>query len=86
MKRKLLLLLSLLVSLSIFAQTGLKGVVIDSKTGMPIAGATVILDEQGVSATTGPDGDFLLTGAVAGKDVLVVNIYCNLHIILHSYF
>ena len=72
MKRKLLLLLSLLVSLSIFAQTGLKGVVIDSKTGMPIAGATVILDEQGVSATTGPDGDFLLTGAVAGKDVLVV--------------
>ncbi|MBQ3959616.1 MAG: TonB-dependent receptor [Muribaculaceae bacterium] len=72
MKRKLFLLLSLLVSMSVLAQTGLKGVVINSKTGAPIAGATVMLDDQGLTVTTGPNGDFLLTGAEPGKDVLLV--------------
>ena len=58
--------------MSVLAQTGLKGVVINSKTGAPIAGATVMLDDQGLTVTTGPNGDFLLTGAEPGKDVLLV--------------
>ena len=54
MRLKLFMLLSLFLSLNVMAQTGLRGVVIDSRTNVPVAGATVLLDEQGVSAITGP--------------------------------
>ena len=46
MRLKLSLLLMLFLSLSVAAQTGLRGVVIDSRTNVPVAGATVLLDEQ----------------------------------------
>lgn len=75
MKRKLFLLLTLLVSLWGVAQTGLQGVVIDSKDGQPVVGATVILDNQGLSAVTGINGDFLITGAQPGADRLLVLSY-----------
>lgn len=72
MRLKLFLLLSLLVGFSALADTGLRGVVIDSKTGAPVPGATVILDNQGLTATAGADGSFYLEGAKAGKDKLIV--------------
>ena len=73
MKLKLFLLLMLLVSLSAIAQqASLRGVVINSKSSQPVAGITVMLNGQGASATTGPNGDFLITGAQAGSDQLLV--------------
>lgn len=72
MRLKLLLLLTLLLSVPALADTGLQGVVIDSRSGQPVAGATVILDNQGVAVVTGPSGDFLISGAQPGKDRLLV--------------
>ncbi len=73
MKLKLFLLLTLLVSLPAIAQqASLRGVVINSKSSQPVAGLTVMLNGQGASATTGPNGDFLITGAQAGSDQLLV--------------
>ena len=73
MKLKLFLLLSLLVSLPMLGQkTGVRGVAVDSQSGRPIADATVLLDAQGLSATTGPSGEFVISGARAGRDNLLV--------------
>lgn len=72
MKLKLLLLLTLLACLPAWAQTGLKGVVKDAKSGQPVAGVTVLLDNQGITVTTGPNGDFSISGAKAGNDMLIV--------------
>ena len=76
MRVKLFLLLSLLVALPAFAQrTGVRGSVVDAKTGLPVVGATVMLDEQGISVTSGPNGDFSISDAVAGNDRLLVLSY-----------
>lgn len=76
MRLKLFLLLALAVCLPMLAQqTGVRGVVIDNETGVPVSGATVLLDEQGVAVTTGPSGDFVLTGAKAGADRLLIFAY-----------
>lgn len=76
MRVKLFLLLSLLVALPALAQrTGVRGSVVDAKTGLPVVGATVMLDEQGISVTSGPNGDFSISDAVAGSDRLLVLSY-----------
>ena len=73
MKLKLFLLLTILVSASaLWAQTGVQGTVIDAKSGLPVVGATVMLDNQGNTVTTGPSGDFLISDAQPGSDVLLV--------------
>lgn len=73
MKLKLFLLLMLLVSLPALAQqASIRGVVINSKSSQPVAGLTVMLNGQGTSAITGPNGDFLITGAQTGSDQLLV--------------
>lgn len=54
MKLKLFLLLTMLVSATgLWAQTGVQGTVIDAKSGLPVVGATVMLDNQGNTVTTG---------------------------------
>lgn len=75
MKLKLLLFMALFVSFTMAAETGVRGVVLDAKTSQPVAGATVMLDNQGVAVTTGPNGDFLLTGAATGRDRLLIFTY-----------
>ena len=76
MRVKLFLLLSLFVALPALAQrTGVRGSVVDAKTGLPVVGATVMLDEQGISVTSGPNGDFSISDAVAGNDRLLVLSY-----------
>ena len=57
----------LFLSLNVAAQTGLRGIVVDSRTHAPVVGATVVLDESGASAITGPNGDFVITDAKSGK-------------------
>lgn len=71
MKLKLFLLFLLTATVSAFAQsTSVTGVVVDSDTGSPIPGAIVTLSEQGITVTTGPGGDFLITNAQPGQVTL----------------
>lgn len=75
MRLKLLMLMMLMVSLPVIAQqqpTGLQGIIVDERSGLPVTGATVLLDQQGNSSVTGPDGLFRITGAVAGTDNVIV--------------
>lgn len=72
-KLKLLLILMLSAWLSAWAlPTGVRGVVVDARSGQPVAGATVLLDEQGFTVSTGPAGDFQISDARPGRDMLVV--------------
>ncbi|MBQ6166456.1 MAG: carboxypeptidase-like regulatory domain-containing protein [Muribaculaceae bacterium] len=76
MRLKLFLLLALFATLPTLAQlTGVQGMVIDAKSGMPVAGATVLLDNQGNAATTGADGVFIIDDAYPGTDQLLVLAY-----------
>ena len=76
MRLKLFLLLALFATLPMLAQhTGVQGVVVDARNGLPVEGATVILDNQGIAATTGRNGDFLIDDARQGNDVLLVLCY-----------
>ena len=77
MRLKLFLLLALFATLPMLAQqlTGVRGVVIDAKSGLPVNGATVMLDNQGNAATTGTDGVFIIDDAYPGTDQLLVLAY-----------
>ena len=76
MRLKLFLLLAFFATLPMLAQqAGVRGVVIDAKSGLPVAGATVMLDNQGNAATTGSDGAFVIDDAFAGSDQLLVLAY-----------
>ena len=73
MRLKLFILLTLMAVLPVLAQqVGLYGVVVDAQSGQPVAGATVLLDVQGNTVTTGPNGDFRISDARPGTDMLVV--------------
>ena len=75
MRIKLFLLLLLAAAFPALAQkTGVTGVVVDGNTGSPIDGATVMLDNQSLSATTSPTGVFHLDAA-PGADELIVLAY-----------
>ena len=76
MRLKLFLLLALFATLPLLAQrTGVQGVVLDAKSGLPIAGATVMLDNQGNAVSTEVDGSFVIDDAVPGADQLLVLAY-----------
>ena len=76
MRLKLFLLLALFATLPLLAQrTGVQGVVLDAKSGLPIAGATVMLDNQGNAVSTEVDGSFAIDDAVPGADQLLVLAY-----------
>ena len=73
MRLKLLLTVLLTAILPVMAQTtGIKGVVVDSKTGQAIPSASVMLNSQSIFVTTGPDGSFVIDSAKPGDDVLVI--------------
>jgi TonB-linked SusC/RagA family outer membrane protein len=61
--RKIAVLFIVLVSgtISVFAQTKVKGKVTDSKDGSPIAGATIRVKGQNISTTSNADGTFEIT-------------------------
>lgn len=76
MRLKLFLLLIPLFGLSAFAQrTGIQGIVVDAESGLPISGASVILENQNILVNTGPAGDFLITNAAPGTDNLSIVSY-----------
>ena len=76
MRLKLFLLLALFATLPLLAQrTGVQGLVVDAKSGLPVVGATVMLDNQGYAATTDALGKFLIDDARQGTDELLVLCY-----------
>ncbi len=76
MRFKLFLLLLLTAALPALAQkTGITGTVVDSDTGSPVAGATVILDNQGISATTDASGSFSISNAKPGSESITFIAY-----------
>ena len=76
MRIKLFLLLLLTAALPGLAQqAGISGPVIDATTGNPVAGAAVMLNDQGVVVITGPAGDFSISNVNPGSDVITVAAY-----------
>ena len=73
MRLKLLMLLTLFACMPAIAQrAGIQGVIVDDESGSPVAGATVLLDNQGNSSVTGTDGLFRITDAKPGNDNVTV--------------
>lgn len=75
MRLKLFIMLLLAAAIPAIAQdSGVRGAVVDADSGMPVVGATVLLN-QGVSAVTGLNGDFQITNASPGDETLTVIAY-----------
>lgn len=73
MKFKLFLLMLLTAAIPALAQTAaVTGVVVDADSGSPIPGATISIQDQGITVTTGPAGDFRISTARPGEALIVV--------------
>ncbi len=76
MKLKLFLLMLLMAAVPALAQrAAVSGSVVEADTGNPIAGALVTLQNQGITVTTGPAGDFLISNAEPGVTTLTAIAY-----------
>ena len=76
MKKRLLsfVVLSLMAVSAMFAQQAVTGVVLDSETGEPVIGASVVVkDAGGIGAATDVNGRFSLSNVPAGGKTLVVS-------------
>jgi len=74
MKKRILLLMSLLTPLLIFAQTGtIKGKVFNSRTNEPIEFANILIQGTTIGSTSDLDGKFIFTGIKPGFYRLVVS-------------
>lgn len=73
------LLSTLLLALGFFsafaAPTGLKGTIVDARSGRPIGDANVLLEEQGIMVTSDAEGHFQISNAQSGSDVLSIIAY-----------
>lgn len=73
MRFKLLALLAVSATLPVLGQNAaIKGTVVDAETGSPVEGAMVMLEGQGVTAVTGPSGEFSITSLIPGSDGLTI--------------
>ena len=66
--------ISLLIALAFqgIAATGVKGTLVDAKSGAPVGNANVVLSDQALFVTSGSDGVFTISNAQQGKDVLEI--------------
>ena len=73
MRHKLLsLMFAIAIGISAYAQTSLKGRVIDEATQTPIVGARITLANQNISTTTNADGEFSLLYLEAMDEEVVI--------------
>ena len=72
MRIKFTLLALLTIAATALADTGLKGTVVDAKTGSPVADANILLSDQAIFVVTGSDGVFTISNAAPGKDVIEI--------------
>ena len=74
-KRRILLLLGILLPLTLSAQkAGIAGRVVDSESGNAIPGVRISLIGQDIQVTSGPSGDFSISNAQAGQDMLTLSV------------
>jgi len=74
MKRKSILFLVVLFSVSLFSQKGIiKGRVFDEKNNLPLEFATILIQGTIIGSTTDLDGNFIFTGIDPGFKRLVVS-------------
>lgn len=74
MRLKLFPLMLLGAAVPSVAQTAaVSGTVVDAGTGAPVSGATISIQDQGITVTTGPAGDFRISTALPGEAVLTVS-------------
>lgn len=75
--RKLLLYLTLAAGAATAwaAPTGLQGHVVDARSGRPVGDASLFLNDQGIMVTSDAEGNFRITNAEPGPDVLQVVAY-----------
>jgi hypothetical protein len=59
---------------TVVGEPEVSGVVYDHTTDQPVADATVILDQAGLSVTTGPDGSFHFDGFASGTYTLAAHL------------
>lgn len=69
---KITLLALLCMAATAFADTGLKGTVVDATTGQAIADANVLLSDQAIFVVTGSDGVFTISNCGAGRNMLEI--------------
>ena len=72
-KLSLILLVSLLTSFSLIAQTTAKGVIKVAGSGSPLSGVTITLLQQNISTQTNANGEFILSLLQSGDDELSVS-------------
>ena len=72
-KLSLILLVSLLTSFSLIAQTTAKGVIKVDGSGSPLSGVTITLLQQNISTQTNANGEFILSMLQSGDDELSVS-------------
>lgn len=72
MRIQLTILMLLATVFSGLAATGVKGTLLNARTGSPVGDANVLLSDQGILVTSGSDGVFTISNAQVGKDVLEI--------------
>ena len=72
-KLSLILLVSILTSFSLIAQTTAKGVIKVAGSGSPLSGVTITLLQQNISTQTNANGEFILSMLQSGDDELSVS-------------
>jgi hypothetical protein len=55
-----------------FAQTGLKGKVVDGNNGAPVEGVTVLIEKSGAKTTTDKKGTFVLLNLIPGEAEILI--------------
>lgn len=75
MRLKLFLLMLLTATFPMLAQQSVTGTVVDATTGNPVAGAAVMLNNQGTVVITGPAGDFSISNVNPGNDEIIIAAY-----------
>ena len=63
------------MALPTLAATGVKGTIVDSRTGQPVADANILLRGQSVFVVSGADGQFTISNAEPGATQLEVIAY-----------
>ena len=72
--RSLLVFITLLLSVSLFAQRGkIDGKITDAKNGNPLAGVSILIKETGKGTATNLDGSFVLNVETGNKYTLIIS-------------
>lgn len=69
----LLIFCCIFMTAGLMAQTGIRGIVRDKKSGVTIVGANVVIKGSSRGTSTGIDGSFSISGLAAGEHTLVVS-------------